>query len=263
MRLNLEVYLLIDFTVSAALLALTARVVGGWRPWRVAVAALMSAFASALIQAKGYSRDLALAVLPLSVFVALGWSGRAVWLKGVGWCALLSAAFAGCMTLLQPRLPVRGMARAPLLMTPFFAALWFMRPVLRVPEPAVRMRVATGMGTAEFPALIDTGNQLREPFSGQPVLIVCADSLRGALDAAQLSENERTPLPPGFRIVCYHALGGGGRMRCFRPKAVKRLRRGRWVDAPAMWVGVYCGRLPGGSQALAPACCAAEETADI
>ena len=258
MRLSVEVYVLSEFAVSAALLALTTRLVGTVKPARVLLAALLSAVASAAIQARGRGGVLPLALPPASVFLALGWSGRHDWLRGTGWCLLLSAAFAGCATLFQNCLPLRGMARAPLLMAPFFLVIRRLKRDSFVPEPTVRLRVMTDAGEAEFTALVDTGNQLREPFSGQPVLIASADSLSGALDAALIRFGEDAPLPPGFRIVCYRALGGGGRLHCFRPKSVKCLVRGQWVNAPALWIGLYRGPLPGGASALAPACCAAE-----
>ena len=260
MRLSVEVYLMIEFSVTAALLALAVHAADVVRPGRIILAALMSAISSALILAGSLNRVLALATMPFSVFIALGWSGRDAWLSAFGWCALLASAFAGFSMLVMGRLPIQDTARVPLLMAAFFALVWRMGKSRRLPKPTIRMRVSTRIGTAEITALVDTGNLLREPFSGQPVLIVCAERLVGALDSAQLLQSEETALTPGFRIVCYHALGGGGRMRCFRPESIRSFQDGRWVDVPGLWVGIYRGRLPGGVSALAPACCAEGKT---
>ena len=43
----------------------------------------------------------------------------------------------------------------------------------------VFLRITTRMGSAEVEALIDTGNRLREPLSGLPVIIVGKRNLRG------------------------------------------------------------------------------------
>ena len=62
-----------------------------------------------------------------------------------------------------------------------------------------------------FPALIDTGNRLREHQSGMPVLIVESRAIPAlARLARQLPESETRRLPFGV-------LGGGGQMRCFYP----------------------------------------------
>lgn len=94
--------------------------------------------------------------------------------------------------------------------------------------------------TARFTALVDTGNRLREPLSGLPVLIAEAGLLRGLLPA------------DGYRMLHYGAIGGEGRMACFRPAAV-------WVGhgpgrrrAPDVWIAVAPKRLPGVFRALAP-----------
>ena len=258
MELSLEAYLAVNFSVTAALLALSVGLVGPVQPVRVAVSALVSACASAAIHGAGLPDPFAGALVPFSVFCALGWSRRGEWLRCLGWCALLSCAFAGCVLFVQRALPLRSMARSPILAGPFLAAVWRVRKNGPLPESRLRMRVDTAMGTAEFTALIDTGNQLREPISARPVLIVSGACLKGVLESSLLSDDGQERLALGFRVVCYHTLNGSGRMRCFRPASVKRLRRGRWIDAPPVWVGIYCGRLPGGADALAPACCAAE-----
>jgi stage II sporulation protein GA (sporulation sigma-E factor processing peptidase) len=94
--------------------------------------------------------------------------------------------------------------------------------------------------SARFPALIDTGNRLREPFSGLPVVIAEARLVRDILPEA------------GYRTLGFGGLGGEGRMACFRPDALwvgtgRRQRRG-----PEVWVAVSPTPLPGLCQALAP-----------
>lgn len=90
--------------------------------------------------------------------------------------------------------------------------------------------------TARFPALIDTGNLLREPLSGLPVLIV---------EARLLGD-----LPPlsGCRTVRYGGVGGSGALRCFLPEAI-------WCGSrrmPDAWVALSPSPLPGPCRAIAP-----------
>ena len=93
---------------------------------------------------------------------------------------------------------------------------------------------------ARFPALIDTGNRLREPLSGLPVLIAEARVLRDILP------------PGGYRTLSFGGLGGVGRMACFRPDAVWIGRGAARRRGPDIWVAVSPAPLPGLCQALAP-----------
>lgn len=104
----------------------------------------------------------------------------------------------------------------------------------------VPLCLSAGGRCARFPALIDTGNRLREPRSGLPVLIAEARLVRDILPET------------GYRTLGFGGLGGDGRMACFRPDAVwigsgRRRRRG-----PEVWVAVSPTPLPGLCQALAP-----------
>ena len=96
---------------------------------------------------------------------------------------------------------------------------------------------------ARFRALIDTGNRLREPMSGLPVLIVEEELLAG-LDLAR----ER------FRSVPFGGLGGGGEVRCFRPEMVMTIQNGRLRQTADVYVALYPGAIPGPERALAPPC---------
>lgn len=98
-----------------------------------------------------------------------------------------------------------------------------------------------------FPALIDTGNRLREGASGLPVLIVESGAVpRVARHAAHMP-------PDRFKTLPYGVLGGGGRLRCFLPDRLEFEARGcPRRSAPECWVALYTGRIPGSTRALAP-----------
>jgi len=93
-----------------------------------------------------------------------------------------------------------------------------------------------------FDALIDTGNRLREPISGLPVMIVAADLF-----------------PPGFaaetamRPLSFSVLGSSGEIKAFRTSAVQiRNSAGSFRSAPECYVALFPGRMPGKLKALAP-----------
>lgn len=94
---------------------------------------------------------------------------------------------------------------------------------------------------ARFRALIDTGNRLREPLSGLPVLIA-EEKLLNGLDFSGVK----------FRNVAFGGLGGGGTLRCFRPEAVYLIQNGHKRRVSDVCVAIYEGIVPGSARALAP-----------
>ena len=103
---------------------------------------------------------------------------------------------------------------------------------------------------ARFRALIDTGNRLREPLQ-RPAGVICE---RGVLsDVLPVGYDALPPgdAPPGFRQIGYGALGGGGRLNCFRPELCLVDYGNGYLKSPDLWVAVYpgkcraaCGRWP-------------------
>ena len=113
----------------------------------------------------------------------------------------------------------------------------------------VRLRLVCGDRSVELTALKDTGNQLREPLSGDPALIaeeadllpLLEPALRSRLAAtAGLPAPERlTVLGPGFRLLPYRTLGGSGLLLAFRPERV-------YADGalcPGIWAALFPGPL--------------------
>lgn len=93
----------------------------------------------------------------------------------------------------------------------------------------LRMRVCVGGRDVELTALRDTGNGLRDPVGGTPVLVAAPGALNGVLPrrVRQLLEMS---LPPAdlleplqqivpelrFRLIPYHAVGAGGLLLAVR-----------------------------------------------
>lgn len=88
--------------------------------------------------------------------------------------------------------------------------------------------------TAAFTALLDTGNELTDPVTGEGVLVAEAEAISALLDAesaallrAEALESftalaERPPLRGRLRLLpCTGAVGGSGLLLCFRPDEVR------------------------------------------
>lgn len=93
-----------------------------------------------------------------------------------------------------------------------------------------RLRVENQGACVEITAKADTGNALREPFSGLPVVVCEAAAIKPAAPAAAWGFLETGAAPQagdGLRLVPYESLGGSGVLPAFRPERVVDTKTGR------------------------------------
>ena len=237
--MSIEGYLAINLTADFALLAVVSRTMGLFS-WRgvLAGAGVCAAFALLAVACPGLRPFAALASPAAAALVITRRAAPRLW-----------AIFT--LTLFAQALLCAGLAR---LLPP--AAPWAMPACLglgalvtlaaNVGRPAagrdwqVALCLDAGGRRVRFSALIDTGNRLREPLSGLPVLIAEAALVRDILPET------------GYRTLGYGAIGGNGRMACFHPDALWICRGPRKRRGPDVWVAVSPEPLPGLCQALAP-----------
>lgn len=101
------------------------------------------------------------------------------------------------------------------------------------------VRVWAGGRRYELDALLDTGNMLREPLSGLPVMLVD----RGI--GERLTAGDSVEIPFG-------TAGGASTVRAVRASRVEIYHGGRWRAAGDMFLAACAGRLAGGVEALLP-----------
>ena len=265
----MEAYWLLNFLWDSLLMSLAARSLGYWRLRPVLVSAALGATLACL---SGRLSWPVAALAPLLMSLAASLRLEAPWRQAAslrleapcrqaasGICRapalalrfLLASALAGGISSLIQRI-LGGWSLSSLGASMALCAvsmgLVLRRRTAPVPPETLRLRLLWRRRAVEFPALVDTGNRLREPLSGLPVLVAEEGLLRPLLPPGC----DPAALPRGFRLVGYGGVGGSGRMPCFRPDRIQALRRGAWRDAPDAWVALYPGKLPGRARALAP-----------
>lgn len=103
--------------------------------------------------------------------------------------------------------------------------------------------------TVRIYAKADTGNALREPFSGLPVLVCQADSVKDVAPPAVLeflkagNPQPDPSLSGGLRLIPFEALGGQGILPAFRPEKVAEEKSG---EAPGCYIAVCREKLSAG-----------------
>ena len=215
MAVSVEAYLLTNFGMNFLATAIIARSLGRVRWQRVLCASALGAMWAALAQLaplRFLASPLSAAVLPFllasvaippeslrsALQAGLALLGGSVFLGGVQLAALRLFDNAGAAAFLTGAFLGAGALMAATSLRKKRLVTW-----------EVQVFLAAAGGEARFRALIDTGNRLREPFSGLPVLIcergVLSDVLPAGYDALPPGD-----APPGFRQIGYGALGGGG-----------------------------------------------------
>lgn len=246
MRQSVELYFLMNFAVDTALMAIVARANGCLRTKRTLLGGFLAASYALLV--KMVSPRLAHPAIQIALAVPIG-------LIVCGdpsprhWGPMLLQFLCGALML--GGIGLLSSARSQLtLMIWLSAGLFLLNGLLnartrRVSSWEVNVCLQFRGQCVSFQALIDTGNRLREPISGLPVLIAESSLLQGLLR----DEKDR---PVAYRRIAFGALGGGGTIQCFRPDSILIRRGDSLIPAPEVWVAVYPGKMPGASRALAP-----------
>ena len=236
--LYLDLWFGLNLLCDYLLCLLTARAAGLClkRP-RYALAALLgAAYACA-----AYLPGLALLSLPgwkLLCGALMGWIAFGAEARPLR-CILLffavSASFGGALLALSGGRPLRLSLRAlvlSFLLCYGIGTLLFRFHALLRDRQTSAVQVTQGGRRADFRALLDTGNCLRDPLSGEKVLIASPNALRGILGentslfeklgplelialSAQIPE-----LSGRLRLLPYSAVGGKGLLPVFRPEGL-------------------------------------------
>ena len=242
MQQSLEAYFLINLAVDAALIAVVARANGCFRFWRAIAGGLLAAIYALMVQTVSERLAHPAIQLALTVPVSLIVCGDP---EPRRWGAIAFQLCCGALMLggisgLSAGSGVAGIGGGLLLL-----ALLLNVRSRRLSSWEVTVCLRCQGRSASFRALIDTGNRLREPISGLPVLIAEASLLRDIFPPDRESS-------VACRRITFGVLGGGGTVRCFHPDSVMIRRGNRLIPAPEVWVAVYPGRIPGSARALAP-----------
>ena len=224
---------LLNLGIDYLLCLLSARVCGlVLRRWRYLLAALLGAAYAALALLPGFSSlsggagKLGCAVL--MAWIAFGAEERPLRCGGV--FLGVSAAFGGALwaiaaaggrPVFDPRVLILSFALCYAGLRLFFLGR------ARLPERA-RAEIRLGLGGREsrFMALVDTGNRLCDPATGDEVMVACPHALEALFPGADLeldavSLAAQPALAGRFRLIPYSAVGGRGLLAVFRPDSLR------------------------------------------
>ncbi len=235
----IDTLFLLNLAIDYALTVMCAQVCGvRLRRVRYALAAAVGAMYAAAVYLPGLGwlgrAPVKLAAGVIMALVAFGGEQRPFRCAAVFFA--VAAAFGGFIWALTlaggyPAFDMRTLVAAFALCYVLLRAVFSGR--VRLAERArVNVELTLGARTTQFIALVDTGNDLTDPISAMPVMVLCphaAAPLLGAnaalleLDAVAFVETaaDIPELCGRLRLIPYSAVGGGGVLAAFRPdKAV-------------------------------------------
>lgn len=214
MRIYLDLVMILNFAVDLLLLLGTNRLAGfpseGLRP--VFAAALGSIY-SGVCMLRGFyflgNTLWRIVCLAGMAAVAFGWN-RSAW-KRCGVFVLLSMAMGGiAMGIGNGNLPALILAAG---------GVWLLCRIAFGDGVGGREYVPVSITysgrTVQLTALRDSGNTLRDPITGEPVLVISAEAaekLTGMTRKQLLSPLETLGTVPGLRLIPYRAVGCAGGM---------------------------------------------------
>lgn len=126
-----------------------------------------------------------------------------------------------------------------------YAAYWFLKWFFTKildgkKQKKYRVHIISSGRDISMQALLDTGNGLQDPISGQPVSIIEAD----AVQCMEPFEEQ-----PGYRMIPYHSIGkANGILPGFRIDQIIICGKMEKVTLEAIMVGIYDGKMSSDNQ---------------
>ena len=119
-------------------------------------------------------------------------------------------------------------------------------------ESVAEVRITCDGKSAELKAIIDTGNSLRESFSGLPVAVAEKNELSGILPqiVSDYFDGKYSEENTGIRLIIHKTVSGTGVMPAFRPDSAEiRTVKGRTVT-DRLYIAVTDNNLAGGEYSM-------------
>ena len=112
-----------------------------------------------------------------------------------------------------------------------FLQLWkVVTHIHRSQEKILKVTLYTDYGQKSIKALLDTGNELRDCYTGDPVNIIDPGT---AAEIWRHMEQKK-----GFRLIPYRCVGGESLMKVFRmPKMCVHMEEDKWIENPLVGIG--------------------------
>ncbi len=114
------------------------------------------------------------------------------------------------------------------------------------------IRVEYDGNTVSLNGKIDTGNTLKEPFSGEPAIVAAADNFKNIPSLLSVGTASPETLPKGIRMIPFASVGGEGLLPSFKSDNITITHEGMEFKVTAYVALCSSDKITGGQNALVP-----------
>jgi stage II sporulation protein GA (sporulation sigma-E factor processing peptidase) len=240
-ELYIDVFFFTNFMMDSLLLfAVRAMLRIPARPWRVFLGGMLASLATCATVVMPLQSGFRHACAYVLVPVLAAWAGLGVraWRDFVKVVAILYVAaflWGGILMALRPYVRAAGLFFAVSVASYYvFTGCWkLVTGVQRQRRQICEVRVFTGTGEYALNALLDTGNVLKDPVSGEMVSVIGRDTAMHIFQGM----TTRKMAELGLRYIPYRTVGGEGVLPVVRvEKMCVRMGGERWITRPVIGI---------------------------
>lgn len=236
-ELYIDVFFLENFMLDSLLLLVVNRITNNGRPYgRILFGGVMGSLLTCLVIVLPFPSVLRFILFHTVVdsamlLTALRITGLPQFVRTILLLYVSAFVMGGIMQVFRPYMRYAAIFYgAAVLSGTVLLQLWkAVTHICRRQEKIMKVTLYTECGHKSVKALLDTGNELRDCYTGEPVNIIDPKT------AAEIWRH--TELEKGFRLIPFHCVGGESVMKVFRlNRMCIHLEEDRWIDRPLVGI---------------------------
>lgn len=242
-ELYIDVFFLENFMMDSLLLLILNRVLNCGRSYaRILLGGILGSLLTCLVVAVSFPpvvRSILFHTVVNSAMLCagLGFTRLSQFVKAFLMLYAAAAVLGGLMQMFRPYMRYVSLFYAAAAVSyVIFLRLWkFFAHIQRREKGIMKVTLFANEREISVTALLDTGNELRDCYTGEPVNVISPEA------AAKISDH--IELEKGFRLIPCRSVNGESVMKVFRVKKMcihmeeDSVNEERWIEAPLLGVG--------------------------
>ncbi len=237
-ELYIDVFFLENFMLDSLLLLIVNRIINNGRSYgRLLLGGAAGSLLTCLVIVLPFPSVLRLILFHTLVdsamlFAGLRITGLPQFIRALLFLYVSAFFMGGILQVMRPYMRYASLFYAAAVLSgAVLLQLWkIVSHICRQQGKILKVTLYTEYGQKSIKALLDTGNELRDCYTGDPVSVIDPET---AAEIWSCGEPEK-----GFRLIPYRCVGGESIMKVFRLKKICiHMEEDRWIDNPLVGIG--------------------------